>query len=136
MIRAGDTVLESPAFLFGRSGCGPVLSRRGKLLIPRTSGPWTRTTHPERALDRIARSLAEQQPVKREEGIGSTCRNRACNRVIFLSLNDQYNHQPIVLVNNLQSDQAFYLDAVRGPSALRYSSEASVPRPPCPGSRY
>jgi hypothetical protein len=57
-----------------------------------------------RALDRIARSLAEHQPVKREVGIGSTCKNHACKGVIFLTLNDRYNHQSVVLVNDLQSE--------------------------------
>jgi hypothetical protein len=57
-----------------------------------------------RALERIARSLAQHQPVRREEGIGSTCKNPACKGVIFLSLNDRYDHQAIVLVNDLQSE--------------------------------
>lgn len=66
-----------------------------------------------RALDRIARSLAEHQPVRREEGIGSTCKNRACNGVIFLTLNDRYNHQSVVLVNDLQRDLDFDLEYLR-----------------------
>jgi hypothetical protein len=66
-----------------------------------------------RALERVARSIAEHQPVRREEGIGSTCKNRACRGVIFLNLNDRYNHQAIVLVNDLQSDLDWYLDRLR-----------------------
>lgn len=66
-----------------------------------------------RALERVARSIAEHQSVRREEGIGSTCKNRACQGVIFLNLNDRYNHQAIVLVNDLQSDLDWYLDILR-----------------------
>jgi hypothetical protein len=63
-----------------------------------------------RALERIARSLAEHQPVKREDGVFMTCRNRVCKGVIFLNLQDRYNHQAVVLVNDLQSDLDFYLE--------------------------
>lgn len=43
--------------------------------------PWMR------ALKRIASSLARHKPVRREKGIGSTCKNPDCNGVIFLTLN-------------------------------------------------
>lgn len=66
-----------------------------------------------RALDRIARSLAEHQPVKREGAVGSTCRNRACNGVIFVTLNDRYNHQAVVLANDLQADLDWYVQILR-----------------------
>lgn len=66
-----------------------------------------------RALDRISRSIAEHQPVRRENGIGSTCRNYACQGVIFLNLKDRYNHQAVVLVNDLQRELDFYLESVR-----------------------
>ncbi len=66
-----------------------------------------------RALDRISRSIAEHQSVRREEGIGSTCKNPACNGVIFLTLNDRYNHQSVVLVNDLQRELDAYLQYAR-----------------------
>lgn len=66
-----------------------------------------------RALDRISRSIAEHQPVRREEGIGSTCKNRACKGVIFLTINDRYNHQSVVLVNDMQRDLYWYLQVLR-----------------------
>lgn len=64
----------------------------------------------DRALDRIARSIAQHQAVKREGAVGSTCRNRACNGVIFLTLNDRYNHQAVVLANDLSSELQWQLD--------------------------
>lgn len=66
-----------------------------------------------RALDRISRSIAEHQPVRRDEGIGSTCKNRACKGVIFFNLNDRYNHQAVVLANDLQHELDFYLEFLR-----------------------
>lgn len=66
-----------------------------------------------RALERIARSIGEHQTVKRENAVGSTCRNRACKGVIFLNLNDRYNHQAVVLANDLQADLDWYLQILR-----------------------
>jgi hypothetical protein len=66
-----------------------------------------------RALERIARSLSEHQPVRREGGVGSTCRNLACKEVIFLTLNDRYSHQAVVLVNDLQADLDWCLQILR-----------------------
>lgn len=66
-----------------------------------------------RALERVARSIGEHQPVRRDEGIGSTCKNRDCKGVIFLTLNDRYNHQAIVLANDLQRDLDWYLQILR-----------------------
>lgn len=70
-----------------------------------------------RALDRIARSISEHQPVRRDEGIGSTCKNPACKGVIFLNIRDRYNHQSVVLVNDLQSDLDWYLQVLREDAA-------------------
>lgn len=69
--------------------------------------PW------ERALDRISRSIAEHQPVRREGAVGSTCRNPLCNGVIFLTIKDRYNHQAVVLANDLQRDRDFYMEMLR-----------------------
>lgn len=66
-----------------------------------------------RALARIARSLSEHQAVRREDGPFSTCKNLACTGVIFLNLNDRYNHQAVVLVNDLQADLDWYLRVLR-----------------------
>jgi hypothetical protein len=57
-----------------------------------------------RALDRIARSISEHQHVSREDGPFSTCRNPVCNGVIFLTRRDRYNHQAVVIANDLQRD--------------------------------
>ncbi|NKX55963.1 hypothetical protein [Arthrobacter mobilis] len=67
-------------------------------------------TSRKRALGRIADSLARHQPVRRENGPGQTCRNQACNRVIFLNRQDIYNHQAVVLANDLQADLDFMLE--------------------------
>lgn len=70
-----------------------------------------------RALDRIARSISEHQPVRRDEGFGSTCKNPACKGVIFLNIRDRYNHQSVVLVNDLQSDLDWHLQNLREDAA-------------------
>ena len=66
-----------------------------------------------RALDRIVRSISEHQAVKREDGPFMTCKNLACKGVIFFNLNDRYNHQSVVLVNDLQSDLDWHLQYLR-----------------------
>lgn len=66
-----------------------------------------------RALDRIARSLSEHQAVKREDGPFTTCKNPACNGVIFFNLNDRYSHQSVVLVNDLQAELDWALKILR-----------------------
>ncbi|MBG0738783.1 hypothetical protein IV500_05035 [Paeniglutamicibacter antarcticus] len=65
-----------------------------------------------RAMDRIARSIAEHRSVRRTNGIGSTCKNPVCRGVIFLNLNDWYRHQAAVLVNDLQRELDFYTETV------------------------
>ena len=70
-----------------------------------------------RALGRVARSLSEHQPVRREDGPFSTCKNPACNGVIFFNRNDRYNHQAVVLVNDLQADLDWYLQVLREDAA-------------------
>ncbi|MET4143855.1 hypothetical protein [Arthrobacter sp. UYCo732] len=67
----------------------------------------------QRALERISRSISEHQAVKREDAVGSTCRNRGCQGVIFLNLNDRYNHQAVVIANDLQADLDWYLQILR-----------------------
>lgn len=70
-----------------------------------------------RALGRIVESLALHQPVSGEEGIGKTCRNRACKGVIFLDPKDACNHQAIVLANDLQAEPDFALEVAREDAA-------------------
>lgn len=65
-----------------------------------------------RALDRITNSIAGHQAVPRTEGIGSTCRNPACEGVILLTLGDRYRHQAVMLVNDLQRELDFYIETV------------------------
>lgn len=55
-----------------------------------------------RALDRIADSIASHQPVRRKDGPFSTCTNRDCNQPVFVTKRSLYQHQAIVLVNDLQ----------------------------------
>ncbi|HEX9088085.1 MAG TPA: hypothetical protein VF867_11215 [Arthrobacter sp.] len=57
-----------------------------------------------RALARIADSLSEHQAVRREDGPFSTCKNRLCNGVIFVNMLARYQHQAVVLVNDLQRE--------------------------------
>lgn len=66
-----------------------------------------------RALERIARSIGEHQAIPREEGIFHTCKNPACKGVIFFNLNDRYNHQAVVLVNDLQTELDYSLQYLR-----------------------
>jgi hypothetical protein len=66
-----------------------------------------------RALDRIARSISEHQPVRREDGPFSTCKNPACNGVIFVNIRARYEHQAIVMVNDLQRELDFTLQYER-----------------------
>jgi hypothetical protein len=70
-----------------------------------------------RALDRIARSISEHQHVRREDGPFSTCKNPACNGVIFLTRRDRYNHQAAVIANDLQRDLDFDLEYLRDEAA-------------------
>jgi hypothetical protein len=57
------------------------------------------------AIRSISDSIGTHQFVKREEGLGYTCRNRVCadNGTIFLTLKNRYDHQAIVAVNDLLS---------------------------------
>ncbi|WP_427019332.1 hypothetical protein ACQCSX_22510 (plasmid) [Pseudarthrobacter sp. P1] len=73
----------------------------------------TEYTPRDRALDSIVRSIASHQPVKREGQVGSTCRNPFCRGVIFLTLNDRYRHQAVVLANDLDNERDFALTCVR-----------------------
>lgn len=77
-------------------------------------GPMTEEYTPRmRALDRIARSISEHQAVRREDGPFSTCKNPACNGVIFLNMRNRYEHQAIVMVNDLQRELDFSLQYAR-----------------------
>lgn len=66
-----------------------------------------------RALDRIARSISEHQHVSREDGPFSTCKNPACNGPIFVNRRARYQHQAIVLVNDLQRELDYCLTDAR-----------------------
>lgn len=66
-----------------------------------------------RALKRIAATLAQHQPVRREYGVGSSCRNRTCYGLTFLNRNDLYNHQSVVLANDLHAEADCYLQNLR-----------------------
>ncbi|HEX9227586.1 MAG TPA: hypothetical protein VF885_13160 [Arthrobacter sp.] len=70
-----------------------------------------------RALDRIAKSISEHQPVRREDGPFSTCKNPACNGVIFINIRARYEHQAVVMVNDLQADLDWYLEILREDAA-------------------
>lgn len=67
-------------------------------------GPMTEYTPRDRALDRIAQSISEHQAVRREDGPFSTCKNRDCKEPIFVNMLARYQHQAIVLVNDLQRE--------------------------------
>ncbi|GAA4033041.1 hypothetical protein GCM10023063_15550 [Arthrobacter methylotrophus] len=66
-----------------------------------------------RALDRIARSIAEHQPVRREDGPFSTCKNPACKGPIFVNIRARYEHQAVAMVNDLQRELDFTLEYAR-----------------------
>lgn len=77
-------------------------------------GPMTSEYTPRmRALTRIARSLSEHQAVRREDGPFSTCRNRLCKEPVFLNMKARYEHQAIVMVNDLQSELDYALADAR-----------------------
>lgn len=77
-------------------------------------GPMTEEYTPRmRALDRIARSISEHQAVRREDGPFSTCKNPACNGVIFVNMRARYEHQAVVMVNDLQRELDFTLQYAR-----------------------
>lgn len=80
-------------------------------------GSMTDYTPRMRALDRIARSISEHQAVPRVDGPFSTCKNPACNGVVFVNMQARYNHQAAVMVNDLQADLDWYLEWVRKDAA-------------------
>lgn len=67
-------------------------------------GPMTEYTPRMRALDRIARSISEHQSVRRTDGPFSTCKNRDCQEPVFFNIRARYEHQAVVLVNDLQRE--------------------------------
>jgi hypothetical protein len=66
-----------------------------------------------RALDRIARSISEHQHVNREDGPFSTCKNPTCNGPIFVNRRARYEHQAVVIVNDLRSELDYCLEDAR-----------------------
>lgn len=94
-------------------------------------GSMTEYTPRMRALDRIARSISEHQAVRREDKPFTTCKNRLCNEPVFVNMQARYEHQAVVLVNDLQRELDFTLadardDALAEGRELTGDEEAAI----------
>lgn len=87
----------------------------------------TDSTPTSNALDLIARSVAEHQPVHRAGARFPACANPRCRDLPFTGIRAQYAHQAAALVEDLQLQLASALAEARaGGSDLTAEEEASI----------
>ena len=87
----------------------------------------TESTPTSNALDLIARSVAEHQPVHRAGARFPACANPRCRDLPFTGIRAQYAHQAAALVEDLQRQlESALAEARAGDRDLTAEEEASI----------